>query len=757
MERRDFLKISALSGAAAALDACGNPEHQLIRFIPEEDLTPGIATWKPSVCTLCPAGCGMLVRVMQGDAEVVRKGQLGLLKMGLAKKLEGNPAHPVNEGKLCPRGQAGLQVTYHPDRIRTPLVRSGPRGSGQFKEVTWDEATKQLAGQLSALASGKQQDRLAMVVPPLRGVKKSLLGAFAAALKAPAPVEFAFLDGGVVAAADAASFGPAEPPTADLGHSNYVLSFGADFLGTWNSPVAQSLAYGRMRAGRPGKRGKLVHFEPRISLTAGNADEWIPCRPGTEGALALSLCHVILRDKLAPAADAGHAGTLIEGWAQGLPDFDPEKAEQQTGVPAATIVRIAHEAATHQPAVALAGDSATAHTSGLFNALAVNALNALLGSAGKPGGILFTPAWTPSLGKTAEKSQAGGTLPALVKRIQSGPDAVKALLLFGANPVFAAPAAMQVREALEKVPFIASFGSFIDETSILADVILPDHSPLESWLDDAPVSGTARTVAKVAAPAMEPVHNTRGTPDVLLDVAHQLGGEAATALPWKSYDEALKAAFAPLQHEKGSVSATDPDEFWSKVREQGGWWSAEEKSLPVGGGKGSGVAATAAAPAFDGGADAYAFHLLPFATQMQYDGSLAHLPWMQEAPDPLSTVMWGSWVELNPATAKKLGIEQGNLVEVASQHGSVRAPALLAPGIAPDVVAMPVGQGHESFTRYASERGANPIAILAPMTVTGTDALAWAATRVKVARVGEGKIILFGARLHEMPEDVKHR
>ena len=120
MERRNFIKISALSGAVATLEACGSPDQQLIRFVPEEELVPGIATWKPSVCTLCSAGCGLLVRVMQGDAEVVRKGQTGLIKMGLAKKLEGNPQHPVNRGKLCARGQAGLQVVYHPDRITHP-------------------------------------------------------------------------------------------------------------------------------------------------------------------------------------------------------------------------------------------------------------------------------------------------------------------------------------------------------------------------------------------------------------------------------------------------------------------------------------------------------------------------------------------------------------------------------------------------------------------------------------------------------------
>src|SRR5579871_5218354 len=152
MQRRDFLKISAITGATAALDACGNPEHQMIRFIPEEDLVPGIAAWKPSICTLCPAGCGLLVRVMQGEAEVVRNGQTGILKMGLAKKLEGNPAHPVNQGKLCARGQAAIQITYHPDRVRNPLKRSGQRGASQFKEVSWDEALADLKSQLDNLA-----------------------------------------------------------------------------------------------------------------------------------------------------------------------------------------------------------------------------------------------------------------------------------------------------------------------------------------------------------------------------------------------------------------------------------------------------------------------------------------------------------------------------------------------------------------------------------------------------------------------------
>ncbi len=757
MQRRDFLKISAAGGAAAALEGCGNPDHQLIRFIPEEDLIPGLATWKPSICTLCPAGCGTLVRVMQGEAEVVRNGQLGILKMGLAKKIEGNPAHPINQGKLCPRGQAGLQITYHPDRIKTPLARSGPRGSGQFKEITWDEALKQLVSQLTALQASKEEGRLSFLTSPLHGQRRTVLDNFVSAFKGAPPIEFEFFDNQVIRSANSQSFGYAALPTIDLGQSNYVISFGADFLGTWNSPVAQSIGYGHMRKGRPGQRAKFVQVESRVSQTGASADEFVPCPPGAEGMFALSLAHVILRDKLRPAASAGHAGSLIDGWAQGLPDYAPEKVEKQIGVPSTTIARIAREAAATAPAVALIGDAATAQTNGLFSALSVNALNSLLGSVGKPGGISFSRVWDSKSATSDGDKDTANSVQQLAAQLHSGSNGAKVLLLYNANPVFATPAAWQMRQALEKIPFIASFGSFVDETSVLADLILPDHSPLESWLDDEPASGTARMVVSLAPPAMNPLHDTRSMPDVLLDIAHQLGGGLAKALPWKTYDEALKAAFIALHKENGSQGTKDPDEFWKKAQEQGGWWSSGEMLSSPAAGKSSGSPAKNAAPQFDGAPGEFPFHFLPFASQMFYDGSLAHLPWMQEAPDPLSSVMWGTWIEINPRTAEKLGVKMGDMVEVASAHGKLQAPALVTPAIAPDVIAMPIGQGHENFTRYASGRGANPISILAPVTVAGPGSLAWAATRVKLARVGEGKIVMFGASMAEESPEVKHR
>jgi len=758
----------------AALESCGSPDRQLIRFIPDEDLVPGVATWKPSLCTLCGAGCGLLVRVMEGEAEVVRNGQRGIMQMGLAKKLEGLPDHPVNRGKLCPRGQAGLQVVYHPDRLSAPLKRTGARGSGEFQEVTWDAAMAELLSHLSELRSSNDAASLAFLSRPLRGQRRELVERFLKAFGAPPPVAYEPLDEAVSRQANLLSFGRSQLPTLDLARADYLLSFGADFLGTWNSPVAQAVAYGEMRQGRPGRRGRFAQVESRMSQTGANADDWIPCQPGTEGVLALGIAHVILADKTYAHDAHSRAASLIAGWAEGLPDYSPESVEKQTGVSAATIARLAHELTHSGLTAAIIGDAPLAHTNGLFNALAVNALEALVDTGhGQPALLSFTPEPPFARSALAPKTAPGNfsAINAFSQSILLGqPHAPKVLLLGDANPVFGAPPAARVREAIAKVPYLVSFGNFIDETSVMADLILPDHAPLESWLDDTPESGASVMVASLAPPAVHPLHNTRAMPDVLLDLGHQLGGPVAAALPWKSYDEMLHAAFLPLRKYSGSIDAQDDDEFWTKAQQQGGWSSVsgapvKNSRLAVAPSP-SPVAATARPPAkllepqFDGAASDFPFHFLPYASQSLRDGSLANLPWLQEMPDPLTSAMWSSWVEIHPKTAERLKILPGELVEIASQHGSVRAPAILSPGIAPDLVAMPLGQGHENFTRYASHRGANPLALLAPLTEPETGSLAWAATRVKVTRVAgadQGRLILFAGGMSGFPHEEEQR
>ena len=683
---------------------------------------------------------------MQGDAEVVRNGQAGLIKLGLAKKLEGNPRHPINHGKLCARGQAGLQVTYNPDRIGHPLKRAGQRGSGEFVQISWDEAIDNVAAHLAPLLSQQTPGSLAFLTRPLVGQRRVLVERFLSGFNRAQLIPFELFDDSVLREANRLSFGYDQLPTYDIARSNYVISFGADFLGTWNSPVANNVGYGTMRQGRSGIRGKFVQIECRMSQTGGNADEWIAVKSGTEGHLALAFAHVILNEHLAKSAVAGTAASRIDGWRQNLPDYAPEAVAWKTGVAPETITRIARELAAAGASVAIVGGAPLAHTNGLFIALAVNALNELLGSVGQPGGMFFSPglpinaSLAPSVKGIESKSIS---VRSFADQALAPHPGIQTLFINGANPVFAAPPAWRIRDALASVPFIVSFGNFIDETTKSADLILPDHSYLESWVDGVAELGTLESVLSIAPPAMLPLHETRAWPDVLLDLGKRLGGRLSQTLPWKTYDEMLKAAYTPLQHSPGSITAKTDDEFWQKLTEAG-VWSGTDHTAPR---KSSQVPAHAPIKAEDPKWDAetkdYPFQFLPYASQQFVDGAHANLPWLQQLPDVISTAMWSSWVEVSPETAARLNIQQGDLVEVSSQHGKVRAPALLSPGIAPDVLAMPMGQGHEEYGRYATGRGANPVQVLAPHMETATGSLAWASTRVNVARVGSGALILY--------------
>jgi anaerobic selenocysteine-containing dehydrogenase len=691
MDRRHFIKLTAITGTTAALTACGNPENQVIRFIPEDDLVPGVATWKPSLCPLCSAGCGVIARVMEGDAEVFRNGQAGVIRMGLAKKLEGNPEDAISQGKLCARGQAAIQITYHPDRIGKPQKRSGERGSGQFVEITWDEAIKELTARLNELTAANDQASLAFLAKPRRGGRLKLIADVLQRFGAKPPVTYELFSDEVARRANAQAFGSHQLATVDLANARYVISFGADFLGTWNSSVAQSVAYGKMRQVGTGVRPKLVHVDARLSQTAANADEFVACKPGTEGLLALAIA------------------SLVDKSTAGAADFAPEKVAEKTGVSVEKIQRLAREFAANAPAVAIIGGAPLAHTNASFHAHAVNELNRAAKALNQPGGLSFI----------AQDSQVATRA---LKEILDAPP--KVLLIDDVNPVFSTPASWKVADAFKRVPFIVSFGPFIDETSALADLILPDHTFLESWVDAAPESGSPKAVPSQFAPVMRPLYDTRSTPDVLLAAGRGLSRPIA-GVP-NTFEEFLTSDVwrAGASATAAAAGAKAPALQWSD-------------------------------PVFDGDASQYPFHFMPYASQGLYDGSLAHLPWLQELPDPMTSGMWCSWIEINEKKAIELGIKQGDLIEVTSTQGSVRAPAFLNPGIAPDAVAMPVGQGHTNFTRYASNRGVNPIAILAPATIAETGTLAWSATRVKIAKVGEpdtDSLILFGGATRERPD-----
>jgi molybdopterin-containing oxidoreductase family iron-sulfur binding subunit len=194
--------------------------------------------------------------------------------------------------------------------------------------------------------------------------------------------------------------------------------------------------------------------------------------------------------------------------------------------------------------------------------------------------------------------------------------------------------------------------------------------------------------------------------------------------------------------ERDAQDSQDFDTFWQEVLRSGVWGENVRHNGNVSVASSVIENIAVAEPEFAGNSDDYPFILHPYLSTGLYDGRGANLPWMQELPDPMTNVVYGSWVEMNPATAADMGLKDGDLVQIASEHGSIEAPLLVFPAIMPDVVAMPIGQGHEALGRYAKNRGANPIRILAPTTQATSGSLATSATRVSLTATGRRAVII---------------
>ncbi len=744
MKRRDFLKTGGIAGTAGLiLDGCGQPQQLIPLLISEEQFVPGEERWVRTLCQQCSAGCGINVRVMSGESIRTINGQQKRMKAEQAKKIEGNPDHPISMGGTCARGQATVQALYHPDRIQTPLKLTGPRGSGQYQPIAWSEAIQSLVSQLQA------QQATPRAVAVLtgrrnRGTFGTILERFAAAVGAGDVVSYDPFDPAPLRKAMELTTGVARLPEVDFANANYLLSFNANLFETFLSPVRYIYSYGHFRQGRPGIRGKFVHAEPRLSQTASCADEWLPIKPGTEGLLALAMANVIVSEKLYDASVAQSATGFAE-WSAALGSYAPEKVAAEIDVPAASIQRVAREFAQRRPSVAI-GDSRDVNS-----LLAINALNALVGAFGQPGGVL--------LGADEPGVQASGSALDIHTLMNAmGGNQVKALLVFDTNPLFTLPEAAKLRSALSNVPFVASFASFLDETAAMADLILPSHVPLERWLDDVPEPGVGFPVRTLGQPAVLPRFDTRDPVDVLIETAKALGGNAATALPFANAAAAVKESFRSAHAlQAGSTVDADFDAFYRKVTAAGGWWNPPAAVTGETAAKLANRPPPAAnrvrfvtpiqvsARAYAGEAAQMPFLLHVYPSAAFADGRAAHLPWLQELPDPMTSVMWGSWVEINTETAHKLDIQEGDVLTIRSPHGTVELPAFLYPGLRPDVIAIPVGQGHTQYGRYAS-RGANPLQLSASALDSASNSVVQSGVRVRVTKSGRQEpLIRFGA------------
>ncbi len=429
-----------------------------------------------------------------------------------------------------------------------------------------------------------------------------------------------------------------------------------------------------MRRTQNKERGYLVSFEARRSQTSGMADEWYPLIPGSEGLVALALGKLLAEKGWSLPFDAS--------------GVDVDAAAQAAGIARERIEHLADLVANAERPLFIPGGHALAHVDGLAAARSILALNLGANNIGKPGGVFLTQA--------SASSSSLRDVQDLVERMRSGQ--VETLFVHGANPVFELPPSLGFSEALANVKQVISFASFPDETALISDYVLPDHTPLESWGYQRTLAGSDRETFSSLQPVVVPLYDTRATADVLL---------SAGKLPYSDEVSFLQNALAPLLNQSGgTVEAAEIATFWARYLQFGGWWTLA-----------SGLSGSDAQPSLEASVPQVSaagegkFHLVTYPTHLG-DGSGANRPWLQETPSTSTTVMWNSWVEINPHTAEELGLKDDDIVKITSPAGEIEAAVYKFPAIRPDTVAIPFGQGHTALGRWAEGRGANPAALL---------------------------------------------
>ncbi len=743
----------------------------------------GEITETTSVCQLCPGGCGIIARLVNGHRAIY---------------IKGNPDHAVTHGGLCPVGAAGLQYLYAAYRIPHPLKQTSKRGDLKgFQPISWKDALKEVGAKLAEIRK-KGPHSLACITGQTRSSMADLWKQFFAAYGSPnlytMPQES---DSRRLAAALTTGL------DADLGFqlekASYVLNFGAPLLEGWGSPGRMQQIFAQWRTERAGvPRTILVHVEPRCSLTASKADRWIPCNPGTEAALALGIAHVIVREKLYHPDFIADQTFGFEDWTDAagaqrkgfksilLAKYGPQEVSGITGVDPQVIQDLARELARQKNAVVLWGQGKGETPNNIYHDLAFFALNALLGNFAANGLVFLVPApqWQamPEPATDMEAFKGLGQKPlgqpmsvpktkvrtntvhAFLDALAGGSEyPVELLFVHEANPVYSLPENQLAVQALQKAGMVVSFSSYMDETAAYADLILPNHCAFERTDDIIGLPGAPYQYYAVASPILKPQHDTRATGDVLLSLAKKLGDSTAKSLPWKNYEAFLKeraakiaqgatgmladaSNFDPASIQPGKPLKPNfkkPAEVWKKLKAgmcwvdappaQGSFETPSRRYELACQGLLASVSTNAGDELFmahysplqpSGDANEFPLLLTTYDTLSLASGYLPNAPFMNKLlPDDL-LLQQDVFVEIHPETAKKLHLPDKARVQLKTPVGEAVVRIRITDMARPGVVALPTGLGHTAYDEYVQNKGVNANSLievhLDPVTGLGT-------------------------------------
>jgi menaquinone reductase, molybdopterin-binding-like subunit len=697
--------------------------------VPED----GEASYVNSSCSLCPGGCGITVRKIDDRAV----------------KIEGMKGHPVNNGGLCILGLSGLQLLYGPTRVRTPLKRVGKRGQGRWEKISWKDAVSEVAKTLGDLREKGQSHTVGFISGSDRGTVPRLFERFLTVYGSPNLIRTP----SIIDSYELALYlmqGAQALPGFDFENANFILSFGSGIVDGWGSPVRMFRANSAWRA----TGGKVIQIEPRLSNTAAKSDKWIPINPGTEAALALGIAHVIIKESLYDSEFINNYSEGFEDW-KGfvLGEYGPDSVATITGIDSTTIIALARSFARASKPLAICGRGQGTTPGSLNECTAVHALNALVGNINKKGGIFAVAEpdyinWpeaemdaTAAAGMQKNRLDGAGSkkypfsrylLNRLPQAINSGKQyPLKALFVSGANPLYTMSDGKAVKKAFDKVPFIVSFSSYMDETAQNADLILPNHSYLERYEDIPTPAGMPRPVIGLSRPVVEPQFNTKHVGDVIILLAKAMGGTLADAFAWDSYDACLKETLGykwQVIIEKGFWSYPD---FMAGLREESfDTVSGKFEFAP----KETGSLKPFKPVEIEGEKTNYPLLLMPYDSIRLANGAMGDPPFVMKSVD--DTVLKGTdvFIEINPKTAGEHGLREGQLAMLSTPVGQAKVKVHLFDGIMPGLVALPRGLGHTAYDEYLAGKGINVNELMGPVEdpVSGLDA-AWG-VRVKLAK-----------------------
>ncbi len=692
--RREFLQIMGASLAMVGASACARrPIEKIVPYLKKpEEVTPGIANWYASTCGECDSGCGILVKSREGRPI----------------KFEGNPHHPTNQGGLCARGQASVLNLYDPDRARTALEVGRKGGDAS---VTWEALDAKVLAKLQTIRAngGKVRVLTGEVSSPSTN---KLIAEFLAGFSGGKRVVYEPMGADEVAVASELSYGTRVVPHYHFDKADIVVSFGADFLGTWLSPVEFSKGYSKKRkvgvnaVKAHGKTmSRFVAFESIMTLTGTNADDRFRLKSGDEHKAAMALAYelIVAQGHSRFAGDSAVKAALVP--------YSPASIAQQLDIPAEVFKKTAQELWENRGrGIVVGGGQSVKGDAGVALEVAVNLLNSALENDG---------ATIDGTGSPATDRSSYADLTKLIEDMKAGQ--VDALLIYKSNPLFTLPKSLGFEEAAAKVGLVLAFASSVDETVTAADYLCTTPHHTEAWGDASPYIG----VHSIQQPTIAPLYQTRGLEDSLMTWAKQLKlAGAITAQPnWHEY---LKNNWKETVYREAGGSTPFPL-FWESILREGfsgtGKSAGSARSFSAGGLK--------AVPSPAWNKDKLTLALYPKISQL--DGRVANNSWLQELPDPVTKITWDNYASISAARAARLGVEEGDVVKVTSAQGSIEVPAHVQPGMHDESVAVALGYGRRNAGRVGTGIGTDAF----PLAAKGTRALAMSGLIVTVEKTGK--------------------